>query len=494
MAEENILVDQRDLVSKLTADEKAVEEFRLQCICPDDGKYGKSADSLRPYLSSEAEWRACALIQRTLLQIRVDIGQVDQKHLNEVDAALEKISPLNMKLLEEKVTKHDQLAVLEEIGRFVSPETKALLHPGTTSYDILDTARSYLFKKAWGEVIRPAVAKSIEKLCELSEQSINVLQVGRTHLQNTSPVLFGGVLAGYAARLADRVERCDLYFDDLRGKISGIVGTGASIEMVIGEGKAMTFEREALEKLGLKPDYTATQIVQKERLADVGHGLVTLMNVLGDFANDMRLLYSSAIGEVSDRESAERLGGSSADAGKNNPINWENICGKVAVVESGMRVLYAMIQSDLQRDLRNSVQGRYQPGMMMTEIYESFCRTNKALKTLSINEDRMAANLEPVRNNPSEAMVAILRGQGWVHSKYGVGHDFVKEMGKKAKKEGRGLLGVCFTDSEFTDLYDNLPEVQRQILDGKIENYVGPAATKALDNIKYARRVVADKK
>ena len=56
-------------------------------------------------------------------------------------------------------------------------------------------------------------------------------------------------------------------------------------------------------------------------------------------------------------------------------------------------------------------------------------------KVISINEDKIAENLEPVRNNPSEAMTAILRGEAWIHSTYGEGHNFVKEMGKRAKKE-----------------------------------------------------------
>jgi adenylosuccinate lyase len=95
--------------------------------------------------------------------------------------------------------------------------------------------------------------------------------------------------------LAERLTKCDEVFSELKGKVSGIVGTGASIEMVIGKGKQTKFERKTLDKLNLKPDYTATQIVQKELFADMGHSLTTLMHVLGDFANDMRILYSSDI-------------------------------------------------------------------------------------------------------------------------------------------------------------------------------------------------------
>ncbi|MBR9704250.1 hypothetical protein GOV12_02470 [Candidatus Pacearchaeota archaeon] len=480
----------KNLVSELDREEKALRKFSLKCISPNDGKYGKTSEKLVEYLTPEAEWKACCYVQKVLLETRVEFGGAEQKHVKELEEALELVDPLNIALLEEQVTKHDQLAVLEELGRFVSPETKALLHPGTTSYDILDSARSYLFKGAWRDVICPEISHAISQVCDISERSMDIIQVGRTHLQDTSPVLFGGVLAGYAARLAERMNKCNQYFNDLRGKVSGIVGTGASINMVIGKDKSFGFEEAVLKKLELKPDYTATQVVQKERLADVGHGLVSLMHVLGDLANDMRMLYSSAIGEVTSRDNAERLGGSSADATKNNPINWENIAGKVVIVESGMRVLYEMIKSDFQRDLRGSVQARYQPQQMMAETYEAFVRLNKVLPQLSINEDKMKANLQSIRENPSEAMVAILRGTGYIHPEYGVGHDFVKVIGKTAKTNGRKLIDVAMDDTHFREFYPSLLESQRNILQGNLEGYLGSAWKRAKANRTYARSVI----
>ncbi|MBL7147881.1 MAG: hypothetical protein ISS82_03585 [Nanoarchaeota archaeon] len=159
-----------DLVSKLTDEERRLEEFSLRCISPDDGKYGKDSRKLARYLSAEAEWMGCADLQKIILETRMDFGKAERKHLDELDSIWHKLSPLNMSLIEKEITKHDQLAVIEEIGIFVSEETKALLHPGTTSYDILDTVRSYLFKKAWEEVIRSEVMTSVKKLCELSEK------------------------------------------------------------------------------------------------------------------------------------------------------------------------------------------------------------------------------------------------------------------------------------------------------------------------------------
>ncbi len=287
--------DKLDLVSQLTREERILQTHSLNCISPDDGKYSKSSRKLQPYLSAAAEWMACVLVQEALLETRVEFGQAEKERLDEVKAAFEFVSPLNMALLEEKVTRHDQLAVLEEIGRYVRPETKALLHPGTTSYDILDTARSYLVKKAWREEIRPTISKAIDKLCGVAENSLDILQVGRTHLQHTSPITFGSMIAGYAARLASRLERCDEYIDDLRGKISGIVGTGASIAMVIGDGTSIEFEKAVLEKLGLAERVrviSPTSDTGYHLIRDVGPAMVAktwAATVFCDFLKDTLL-------------------------------------------------------------------------------------------------------------------------------------------------------------------------------------------------------------
>ncbi len=130
-----------------------------------------------------------------------------------------------------------------------------------------------------------------------------------------------------------------------------------------------------------------------------------------------------------------------------------------------MRILYEMIQTDLQRDLRGSVQARYQPNQMITEVFESFVRANKELGQLTPIEEKMAENLKRVQDSPTEMMVAILRGEsGWVHSVHGVGHDFVKEMAKKAKNEKRKLIEVCLEDAEFTALYETLSLQKQAIL------------------------------
>lgn len=485
-----------DLVSGLSDHERAIENFKLSTVSPDDGKY--SQHSLEPYLSARAEWYACALVQQKLLETRVEMWLAPQSSIDELNSIMPNFDALNASLLEWKL-RHDQLAVIEELWRHVSDETKALLHPGTTSYDILDTARSYLLKRVYEEQFRPMVAGTIEKFINLAEQlneltedgKIRFLQVWRTHLQDTSPVPFGATIAWYAARLSNRLEKCDNAFSGLKWKISWIVGTWASVDMVIWHDKSIEFEKRVLSKLWLEPDYTATQVVQKESLSDVWHSIVSLMTVLGDFANDMRMLYMTAIWEVTSRTWAARLWGSSADASKNNPINWENIKWKVAIVESWMRVLYELIQTDLQRDLCWSVQARYQPQLMISATFESFSRTSRALDSLSVNEDRMSENLQKIRDNPSEALVAILRWEWWVHSTIWVWHDFVKAMAIRAKNEKRNLIDVCREDNEFVELFQKLSDDEKAILNGELELYIWTSLERANTNIAFSKGIIS---
>ena len=172
---------------------------------------------------------------------------------------------------------------------------------------------------------------------------------------------------------------------------------------------------------------------------------------------------------------------------KNNPINWENIQGKAVVVESGMRVLYAMMLTDFQRDLRGSVQARYQPQGMMTEVHEMFGRASKELRQLSLNRDKVAEHLQTVRDFPSEAMVAILRGEGYVHPTSGEGHEFVKVVSRRAKGKGKSLLDEALTDIHFKEVYDRLPEQKQRILRGELELYLGHSLERARQNIAFAR-------
>lgn len=477
-----------DFISKISKEQKIILKHKMQSISPDDWRY--SQEDLKEYLTQFAELKAAAIVQRALLETRIEFGKAQISDLKEFDKALEKFDPRNVVLIEKNITKHDQLAVIEELWRYLPKEVKAKLHPWTTSYDIVDTARAYLLKKVFKEKLSPLLKETIKKLVNIAIENKDIIQVWRTHIQDTSPIIFWTLLSNTAKNLADRYNLTKQAFNNLKWKVSWIVWTWASIEMVIWKGKSEEFEKKVLEKLDLKSDTTATQIVQKYNLADLGHNLVMIMHIIWGFANDMRLLYSTAISEVTSLDAKKRLWGSSADASKNNPINYENIAWKIAIVESGMRILYELCQTDLQRDLRGSIQARYQPQAMISQVYESLKRLNKELEQLSVITENIWKNLEKIRKNPSEALVAILRWESWTHSKYWVWHSFVKQMAKIAKENKKNLIEVCLEDQEFKQMFENLSQDKKDILNWMLEKYIWHSKKRLEDNCKYVLELI----
>ena len=465
--------EELDQVGKLEPEDVDFLRSRQKCINPTDAKYGGKNKPLSDYLSPEAEWKTFAKVQCAMVEVQYEMGLCPEDVFNEVRDSLDEIDPLNIMLLEGKITKHDILAVIEEMGKHISHKAKTYLHPATTSYDIIDTARAYLFKGVWEDKIKPKALETTEQLYRLAKMSgaEEIVGVGRTHLKHTSPIPYEKRFSNYVSRLITAIEEADRCFGKLKGKISGMVGTGAGTKMVTGDD--IDFERRVLEKFELDPDYTATQIVPRDALAYVANSLVIMSKIIQDFSEDVRLLYSSDMQEMVSRDSQARLGGSSADAGKDNPIRYENVSGSAVVVESGMRIVYDMIVSNLERDLRNSVEGRYEPQNMLSTVYRMFSTTSSALRHLDVNRDKVLENLEGVRKRPTEAMTAILKGERFDHPDHGYAHDFVKEMAKKARDEQRPLINVCKDDDYFLTTFKQLTETKQSILDGNIELYNG---------------------
>lgn len=461
------------LEAQVAALTEAGKVQRQNMISPLDYKYHDA--KLAEYISGGAIWKACALVQFALMRGREHFSQATEKNVAEMQEAYERFRPWSADEIEGKIH-HDQLAVLAELKGYVSQDTFDKMHPGTTSYDILDTARNYQLKKVAHEVVIPKALSLLKTLVDLAEEYKDQVQVGRTHLQWTSPITFGYSIAIYADRLAGRIDKLREAADDLQGKISGIVGTHASVGTVIGLENAREFERYVLEDLlNLKVCKHSTQVVSKEELADYANAFVTMEGVLADMSNTMRHLQASEIGEVSGRDTKERLGGSSADPSKNNPIQFENVAGVWEQVIAGMNVIYHMQVSDFQRDLRGSVQARYEPQTIVAIVYDSLKRMDKQMKDIAVDKSAMMRNLASANQFPAEAMNAILKAHNFENA-----HESVKGWARAAKKENKNLLQVAMGDDNFARFYATvLSDQERSYF--SLENYTGLAVESTVE-------------
>jgi len=478
-------------------------EGRYENFCPIDVKYRH--EELIPFLSFAAEARYCVKVHAALMKGLKKYGKATEQNVKEMEEAVDKASPALIYELEDKITHHDQQAVImslrgvrteqleeaqkeisEELhGYFaglVSEDTARRIHPGTTSYDILDTARSMMYKDAMTKVVIPESKRLLKTLVDLAEQyagtpedkSSGRVQVGRTHGQHTSPILFSYGIMNYALRLEDRIEKLEKCTEELQGKVSGIVGTHASIGAIIGLENALEFERYALEdECHIKVCPVASQIVWREKWSDLTHYLVTLDMPIADMANTMRQLQRSEIHEVGERMGEEKRGGSSADPGKSNPINFENTSGMFEVVLVSQSIMDHTAISESQRDLRNSVMQRFEPVHATCEVYESIKRMNRVMSKLAVYPTGMDKNIkEASKFGTAEALHAILKSH--LHPDP---HESVRKLSLKARREDRSLVDVALEDKEIKEYWNKFTDEEKLALTD-FKTYIGVAHEK----------------
>ncbi len=412
---------------------QAVLRERFRSICPYDAKYRD--EEINDCLSMEAEVKYCGKVHEAVLAGLHRFGregmQPSLEALDDLSQAIKKLGAAYVVYLEDAVTKHDQQAIIGAITENLSdPRNSRYIHPGLTSYDILDSARSLAFRDAVAGVLLPRSKRLLMEILDSAERWAGLVQVGRTHGQWTSPVTVGYVLAGYGQRLADRIRELDRAKDKLQGKLDGIVGTGAQPALFVREGEFENYRSYVLNNiLGLKVCRTPTQIVPKEPLSDLGHCCATMDLVLADAANSLRQLKRPEIREFLGVDTQGRLGGSSTDAGKDNPITEENISGLCEDIVAGMLTLYRMPVSEHQRDLRGSVQSRFEPQHMMAGLAKSLKDMTRVMANLAAVPQYLEKNLGLASMYSSEAMNVILKSHAFADA-----HKRVKEWTKEAKR------------------------------------------------------------
>jgi adenylosuccinate lyase len=466
-----LILNKVDLLVEATRNEVKYNSF-----CPLDYKYHH--EELVPFLSAAGEVEKFAEVQAALMSGLQKFGKATQDDVDAMYAAIDKIDPASVFYLEKNVTKHDQNAVIRAISEFVPPETAMKIHPGTTSYDIIDSARAAIYKTVTTDVLLPAAKDLLSIFVQLAWKYADRVQIGRTHGQWTSPITFGYSMAFFANRQAKRINKLEEAANNLEGKVSGITGTHASPGTIVGLENALEFERYVLEDcMGIKQSEISMQITAKENLADLGHAVVTLDTVLADLSNTMRHLQRSEIAEVMEYYDKSDQVGSSADPGKRNPITFENVNGVWEAVISGQFVIYHLGVSDHQRDLRNSAPARFEPNHMICMMYDGIKRLTKIMSKIKVDGDRMDEILDLADDySKTECLTAILKKHEVPDA-----HEKIRKIVIDARKKGRILVDVAREDDEIGRVWNvKFDERDKKALK-HIRNYIGLAPKKSRD-------------
>jgi adenylosuccinate lyase len=283
----------------------------------------------------------------------------------------------------EKVLDHDTAAFVDVLAASAGPAGR-WIHYGLTSSDVVDTGMALQLKRA-GAILVPAARTLAHELAEKAREHAGTLCVGRTHGVHAEPTSFGLKLAGYAMETHRNAERLERAFAQITGAISGAVGTYATL--------GPDYEERVLAKLGLRHEAISTQVVPRDRHAELLSAIALTGAGLERFATEIRHLQRTEVREV---EEPFRKGqkGSSAMPHKRNPVVCERICGLARVLRGNAQVGLENVALWHERDITHSSAERIVLPDSTILLDQVLALTQRVVRGMTVHADRMLANLE----------------------------------------------------------------------------------------------------
>lgn len=287
----------------------------------------------------------------------------------------------------EAVTKHDLIAFTTCVAEYVGPESR-YVHYGLTSSDVVDTANALLLRDATQIILNKARRLS-ETLKRRAYEFKDSVMIGRTHGIHAEPTTFGLVLALYYAENERNIVRLERAQEAVSyGKISGAVGTFAHLDPEV--------EERVCARLGLKAAPISTQIIQRDRYAELMSALAITTATCEKIALEVRHLQRTEVREAQEAfESGQK--GSSAMPHKRNPIVSEQICGLARIVRANCQAAYENIALWHERDISHSSVERVilADSSILTDYL--LTKTEKLIDSLVVFPARMLENLSSMR-------------------------------------------------------------------------------------------------
>ncbi len=284
----------------------------------------------------------------------------------------------------EAEVKHDVIAFTTAMAEKIGPESR-WLHWGLTSNDVVDTAQALQIKAA-SALIREDILALAAILKQRALEFKHTPTIGRTHGVHAEPTTFGLKLLNWYAEIMRDLVRFDASAEDMRvGKLSGAVGTFGHLKPA--------HEVAICERLGLRPDPIATQVIQRDRHAAYIGTLAVLASTLDKISTEVRHLQRTEVREAEEFFS-EKQKGSSAMPHKRNPITSEQISGLARVVRSNSQAALENVALWHERDIsHSSVERVIFPDSTILVDY-LLAKTTTLIEKLLVYPNRMLKNLE----------------------------------------------------------------------------------------------------
>lgn len=308
--------------------------------------------------------------------------QCDISELENIDISPDEVGE------EEKITHHDVIAFLN-IFEKKAGRTAQFIHFGLTSSDIVDTATALRLKSSMSIIISE-LQNTIDILKNQSFKYKNTAMIGRTHGIFAEPTTFGLKLLVFYKTMQRNMQRLIAAKETVSiGKLSGAVGTYSNSELELAE--------IAMKKLGIAVSHTTTQVIQRDRYAELVTALAILESTIEAIATELRSLQRSDINEVREPFASSQKG-SSAMPHKRNPITLERLTGLARLARAYTIPALENIALWHERDISHSSAER----IILPDIFHithySLKKLNFILSNLVVNEKQMLQNLKKSNN------------------------------------------------------------------------------------------------
>jgi adenylosuccinate lyase len=284
----------------------------------------------------------------------------------------------------ERITDHDVAAFVDVLSASAG-EGGRWIHYGLTSSDVLDTALALQIRHA-GEIVLRGARELVVALAERAREHVDTLCVGRTHGVQAEPTTFGVKLAGFAFEAHRNAERLERAFEQAAvGALSGAVGTYSAT--------SPEFELRVLGRLGLGAERVSTQVVPRDRHAELLQAIALAGAGLERFATEIRHLQRTEVREVEEPFRAGQKG-SSAMPHKRNPIVSERVTGIARLLRGYSQVGLEDVALWHERDISHSSAERVvlPDATILIDYAQSLVL--RVVRGMTVHSDRMLANLE----------------------------------------------------------------------------------------------------
>jgi adenylosuccinate lyase len=284
----------------------------------------------------------------------------------------------------EREVQHDVIAFVSCVAENVGPEGR-WLHYGLTSSDVVDTALAILMRDAC-DLVRADLLDLMEAVRERAFRHKHAPMIGRTHGVHAEPMTFGLKMALWHAELQRQLARLDRARANIAfGKLSGAVGTFSHLPPGV--------EEAVCARLGVLPAPASSQILQRDRHAEVMATLALIAASLEKFATEIRALQRTEVREVEEPFGSGQKG-SSAMPHKRNPVGCEQVTGLARVVRANALAAMENVALWHERDISHSSVERVIVPDSFLALDHMLARFTRIVKGMTVDEARMRRNLD----------------------------------------------------------------------------------------------------